>query len=373
MFTIISPKISAIPTSLITGFLGVGKTTAILKLLANKPKNENWAVLVNEFGEVGIDSALLADTVTGGDSEKKGNSNENNVFIREVPGGCMCCASGVPMQVALNQLIIKAKPDRLLIEPTGLGHPKEVIDVLTSGKYKELISLQSIFCLVDARNLTDTRYTEHPSFIQQLKVADTILAAKADKYSAQDKENLLGFIAKNHLNDKALHLIQQGNLDASWLAKAPSAEKITKSIISKPKMTKPMIGIAAHSSQKSAQEIELADQNELESNQTLQVQLEQNGFIELNNQGEGYFSKGWIFSNKYKFNYEQLMTLITSLKVSRFKGVVLTNKGSYSFNKAGSDLNFDKVTTTQDSRIELIDTNKNIINNVTYEHFLKLI
>jgi G3E family GTPase len=374
MFTIISskdsPKISTIPTSLITGFLGVGKTTAILKLLANKPKNENWAVLVNEFGEVGIDSALLADTVNGGDSEdkSKSNSNENGVFIREVPGGCMCCASGVPMQVALNLLIIKAKPDRLLIEPTGLGHPKEVVDVLTSGKYKELISLQSIFCLVDARNLTDTRYTEHPSFIQQLKVADTILAAKADKYSAQDKENLSGFIAKNHLNDKALHLIQQGNLDASWLTKNPSTEKITKPIIAKP-----MIGIAAHSSQKTSQEIELAYQKELESNQALQVQLEQNGFIELNNQGEGYFSKGWIFSNKYKFNYEQLMTLITSLKVARIKGVVLTNKGSYSFNKADSDLNFDKVTTTQDSRIELIDTNKNVINNVTYEHLLKLI
>ena len=118
MFSQISPKISAIPTTLITGFLGVGKTTAILQLLANKPNNENWAVLVNEFGEIGIDSALLA-----------GNSNEQGVFIREVPGGCMCCASGVPMQVALNQLITKAKPDRLLIEPTGLGHPKEVVAV----------------------------------------------------------------------------------------------------------------------------------------------------------------------------------------------------------------------------------------------------
>jgi len=375
MFTISSsknsPNISAIPTSLITGFLGSGKTTAILKLLANKPINENWAVLVNEFGEVGIDSALLANTVNDGDSTNKSNSNENGVFIREVPGGCMCCASGVPMQVALNQLIIKAKPDRLLIEPTGLGHPKEVVDVLTSGKYKELISLQSIFCLVDARNLTDTRYTEHPSFIQQLKVADTILAAKADTYSAQDKENLSSFITNNNLNDKALHLIQQGNLDASWLVPNRNAEIIAKPIISKPKIAKPMIGIAANTAQKAAHEIELAYQNELESNQVLQAQLEKNGFIELNNQGEGYFSKGWIFSNKYIFNYEQLMALITSLKVTRIKGVVLTNKGNYSFNKAGSDINCKKLSNAKDSRIELIDTDESVLNKVTYEQLYK--
>jgi G3E family GTPase len=357
MFTIISPKISAIPTTLITGFLGVGKTTAILKLLANKPQHEKWAVLVNEFGEVGIDSALFAANV------KKTDNNDNGVCIREVPGGCMCCASGVPMQVALNQLIIKAKPDRLIIEPTGLGHPKEVVDVLTRGKYQELISLQSIFCLVDARNLTDIRYTQHPSFVQQLNVADTILAAKADKYSTQDEENLSRFLTENNLTEKPLHLIQQGNIDPNWLSKN------RKKTIA----PKPMVGLTAHSSQKNSHEFELAYQNELESNQALQLQLEKKGFIELNNQGEGYFSKGWIFSAKHIFNQQRLITLITSLKVARIKGVVLTDEGCYSFNKAGSDLSFDKVTTTQDSRIELIDTNKNVLKNLTYEHLLKLI
>ncbi|NQY89317.1 MAG: GTP-binding protein [Colwellia sp.] len=357
MFTLITAKISAIPTSLITGFLGVGKTTAILQLLANKPKNENWAVLVNEFGEVGIDSALLA-----------GNSNEKGVFIREVPGGCMCCASGVPMQVALNQLIAKSKPDRLIIEPTGLGHPKEVVEVLTSGKYQEIISLQSIFCLVDARNLSDKRYTEHPSFVQQLKVADIILAAKADKYSAQDEENLSAFIAKNDLSEKTLHLIQHGNVDPSWLTQEQNTAIAAK----------PMIGIAVPFSQKNSHDIQpsfqnaLSYQNELKLNQALQTRLAQDGFIELNNQGEGYFSKGWIFSGKYMFDYQQLMALITSLNVTRVKGVVRTNKGNYSFNKAGSDFSCNKVTHSKDSRIELIDFNESILNKVTSEQLLML-
>ena len=72
----------------------------------------------------------MAACLTGQHSEEQG------VFIREVPGGCMCCAAGLPMQVALNQLIARAKPDRLLIEPTGLGHPKEVLQVLSADYYQ---------------------------------------------------------------------------------------------------------------------------------------------------------------------------------------------------------------------------------------------
>lgn len=75
--------ISAIPTNIITGFLGVGKSTAILYLLKNKPDNERWAVLVNEFGEIGVDGSLFQGQ----------HDQEQGVFIREVPGGCMCCAA----------------------------------------------------------------------------------------------------------------------------------------------------------------------------------------------------------------------------------------------------------------------------------------
>ena len=113
--------IQHVPTNVITGFLGVGKTTAIQHLLASKPAHERWAVLVNEFGEVGVDGALF------------GPEQGGEVFVREVPGGCMCCAAGLPMQVALNQLLAKARPHRLLIEPTGLGHPREVLETLSDS------------------------------------------------------------------------------------------------------------------------------------------------------------------------------------------------------------------------------------------------
>ena len=124
--------IHAVPTNVITGFLGVGKTSAILHLLNQKPSHERWAILVNEFGEIGVDGSLLEGQ----------SSSQEGIFIREVPGGCMCCASGLPMQIALNQLLARARPDRLIIEPTGLGHPKEVLQVLSSEYYKDILSLQ---------------------------------------------------------------------------------------------------------------------------------------------------------------------------------------------------------------------------------------
>ena len=160
MSSINNEKITSVPTNIITGFLGVGKTSAILHLLKQKPSNECWAVLVNEFGEIGVDGSLI-----------KGQLNkEQSVFIREVPGGCMCCASGLPMQIALNQLLNEAKPDRLLIEPTGLGHPVEVLQVLSNQYYKDILNLQKTITLVDARNLSDSRYTEHEAFNQQQKL-----------------------------------------------------------------------------------------------------------------------------------------------------------------------------------------------------------
>ena len=152
-----SDAISAVPTNIITGFLGVGKTTAILNLLESKPTNQRWAILVNEFGEIGVDGSLFEGQ----------QSEQQEVFIREVPGGCMCCAAGLPMQVALNQLLAKAKPDRLLIEPTGLGHPKEVLEVLSEDHYHNVLSLQKILTLVDARKLSESRYTEQDTFNQQ--------------------------------------------------------------------------------------------------------------------------------------------------------------------------------------------------------------
>ncbi|WP_411727399.1 CobW family GTP-binding protein [Methyloglobulus sp.] len=155
-----SRKLTNIPTNMVMGFLGAGKTTAILNLLKQKLADEKWAVLVNEFGQVGIDGAIFA---------------ASGAIVREVPGRCLCCAVGLPFQVAVNRLLTEVKPDRLLIEPTGLGHPKRVLDRLAGGYFQAVLDVRTTICLVDPRKLSDSRYTSHENFVDQIALSDWFL------------------------------------------------------------------------------------------------------------------------------------------------------------------------------------------------------
>ena len=205
--------ISAIPTNIITGFLGAGKSSAILNLLKHKPMQERWAVLVNEFGEIGVDGSLFEGQHT----------QEQGVFIREVPGGCMCCVAGLPMQVALNQLLKLARPDRLLIEPTGLGHPKEILQTLSTDTYRSVINLQQIITLVDARKLSDRRYTEHQTFNEQIAIADIVVGNKQDLYQGGEQSTLKAYVSQHGASEAQVIFTQHSDISAIDLSKKTSA------------------------------------------------------------------------------------------------------------------------------------------------------
>lgn len=205
---LLKEEILSVPTNVISGFLGAGKTSAILHLLKQKPKNERWAVLVNEFGEIGIDGSLFQGLLNSTD----------NVFIKEVSGGCMCCASALPMQVALNQLLKEARPHRLLIEPTGLGHPFEVLQLLSNEYYQKSLSLEKTLTLIDARHLDDCRYTEHTTFNQQLESADIIIGNKVDLYSLEDKEALAHYIQDHGYTTEPINFVEYAKVKLEWLS-----------------------------------------------------------------------------------------------------------------------------------------------------------
>lgn len=309
--------LSAVPTNIITGFLGAGKSTAILSLLKQKPKEERWAVLVNEFGEVGIDGSLIG----GQESEHAG------VFIREVPGGCMCCAAGLPMQIALNQLLAKAKPDRLLIEPTGLGHPKEVLSVLTAEYYHSVIDLRSTITLVDARKTLDTRYAKHETFIQQLDIADVIVANKIDQYGPNDFPALLNFLDDIRvINNTPVYQVAYGNLQRQWLR-----------------------GKSQFCANKQAR-----SHNHIinESFPEASSPLDGRSYMCIDNSGEGYHSRGWVFTPKWVFDVSQLNTLLLGYQIERLKGVFITNQGVFAFNKADGVLTQTELDDCLESRIE---------------------
>ena len=129
-----------IPTHLIAGPLGAGKTSLIHQLLTQRPAHERWAVLINEFGQIGLDAALLA-------------RDEDGLSFSEVAGGCLCCVNGAPFQVGLGRLLRKAKPDRLFIEPSGLGHPLSLLEQLGQAPWEGVLAVQPLLMVLDAAAL----------------------------------------------------------------------------------------------------------------------------------------------------------------------------------------------------------------------------
>ena len=319
----IPDQISVVPTNIITGFLGAGKTSTILQLLKNKPEGERWAVLVNEFGEIGIDGALIEGQY----------SEDEGVFIREVPGGCMCCTAGMPMRVALTQLLRRAKPDRLLIEPTGLGHPTEVIQTLTEESFRGVIAAQKIVTVVDARHLSDKRYLESETFNEQISIADVVVGNKHDLYNDNDKIALQTYLQKRSLDDVHLVFTERGNIEPALL------EGSNKHSNSNAALTQFALNNPSASEQ---------------SYQSLEIALPDCGYIKAQNEGEGFVSIGWRFSEKFEFNDIKLFAFLSGIQAQRLKATFITSKGSLGYNITPDSLTEIPLEELDESRIEII-------------------
>ena len=302
--------------NVITGFLGVGKTTAILNLVQQKPDDELWAILVNEFGEIGVDGGLMQGQTPSRD----------DVMVLEIPGGCMCCAAGLPMEMALSQLFFLASPDRLIIEPTGLGHPAEVLSVLASDAYRDRLELHTTVALVDARNMADERHCNHPSFIQQLEIADVILANKADLATPSDLQRLSTYLEQLNVPHADVLPVERGAMDLSILSGRSAWSPIER--------------VHHHTD---PDYVSAAD-----------LPMPACGFLRADNSGEGFESVGWRFSAHKTFHYAKVVAFLRGADADRIKAVLITDEGIVGFNVSGSAFSEVPIDDCLESRLEII-------------------
>ncbi|MDR0280013.1 MAG: hypothetical protein LBJ37_19235 [Paucimonas sp.] len=190
-----------IPTHLIAGPLGAGKTSLIRHLLGQRPAHERWAVLINEFGQIGLDAALLS-------------TDDDGVSMGEVAGGCLCCVNGAPFQVGLGRLLRKARPDRLFIEPSGLGHPAQLLAQLQLPPWRGVLAVQPAVLVLDAQALASGAALPEAQ-AQALATAGLLVMNKA---GAVDEEKRLWISAR--LPAVALRWVDHGGLDLADLPKA---------------------------------------------------------------------------------------------------------------------------------------------------------
>jgi len=165
---------SRLPVSVITGFLGSGKTTLLNRLLRHADMSDS-AVIINEWGEVGIDH-LLVETIEG--------------EVAVMASGCVCCTLRSDLETTLRGLLVRRDKGevpafrRVLLETTGLADPAPIMQMLLNNPLlSHFVRLDAVVTTVDAVN-AQRQFDEHPEAVKQVAVADRLLLTKTDLCNA---------------------------------------------------------------------------------------------------------------------------------------------------------------------------------------------
>ena len=173
---------------IISGFLGAGKTTLIKKLLSEALKGQQVVLIENEFGEIGIDGGFLKDA---------------GVNITEMNSGCICCSLVGDFGTALKDVITKFNPDRIIIEPSGVGKLSDVIKAVQGVAEDAPIELKSLVTVADANKCKMYMKNFGEFYNNQVESAHTIVLSRTQNMK-QDKLEACVAMIREHNKDAAV-------------------------------------------------------------------------------------------------------------------------------------------------------------------------
>ncbi len=171
---------------IISGFLGAGKTTLIKKLLSEAFAGEQVVLIENEFGEIGIDGGFL---------------KESGIEIREMNSGCICCSLVGDFGKSLREVVDTYHPDRILIEPSGVGKLSDVIKAVQDVQDEIDAELNSFTTVVDVTKCRIYRKNFGEFFSNQIEYAGAVILSRTDKAKPEKVEEAVALLRE--LNDKA--------------------------------------------------------------------------------------------------------------------------------------------------------------------------
>ena len=297
-----------IPVHVLSGFLGVGKTTAVKDLLARRADRERIAVVVNEFGTLGVDGALLSDCAS--------------CILKEVPGGCVCCTAMADLEASLEEVCDIVAPTRFVLEPTGLARPSELVDLLRGPRWAQRFDVRPVITLVDPQQDLEALCRESALFRDQIETADVLVLNRCDLASEEEilrVEEWAGALAPPKLRIvRAKYAVLP---DEIWDLERPDPPKGTALLAAE------------------------ADHTHLQRDSS-----------------EGHVGKGIAYPPERVFDADRLLAALEALRsgrvtrggVARAKGLFHTTAGWRVHEIAGGRLSTEATSWRRDSRVDVI-------------------
>jgi len=293
----------AVPVHIVSGFLGAGKTTLIRAQLDAR-RGERVAIIVNDFGEAGFDELALA---------------EGEPFrITNIPGGCVCCTAPEGFAGALAA-VLDSGPERVIIEPTGLARPQDLVDTIRRSAKPGEVDLGPVLVLMDPRQLAPGGMAALPVARDQVEAADVLVATHADVCSQEDLARFDAFVSQLWPQPLAVHHIAHGSLDPAQLDWPAGQGGRSARVESRPH-----------------------DHDHAAST-------------------EGFAARSWRWAPEVIFSRERLLDALARLvngdagaPLARLKGIFRTQEGVYRVEVASGDVSDRLTAHRRDSRVDVI-------------------